>query len=199
MWNNLAPCTDAKNCVGQVSAHGPPKDDGAMNTTPSHESAGPHTVETAVSTAAQTELSVAYAALLADHQAFRARLEREKTRVVEAEKALLAQALLDSSDHLELALGVAAQLSVAQNQMVRDLTQGVRLALAILHKRIAEMGAERMTTLGQRFDPRFAEAVSTIRVTDPAQDGIIMQEIRPGYHVGDRLLRPARVRVGRVG
>ena len=150
------------------------------------------------SAVAQEDVSFAYAALLADNEAFRTRLEREKSRLIEVEKASLAQALLDSTDDLERALLAVADVSVVRNQRLRDLTQGVQLSLAVLYKRIADMGAERMVTTGQRFDPLFAEAVGTISVADPAQNGIIIDEVRPGYRVGDRLLRPAQVRVGHL-
>ena len=154
--------------------------------------------ENLASAAAEEDISFAYRALLADNEAFRARLEREKTRLIEAEKASLAQALLDSTDDLERALLAVADLSVVRNQRLHDLTQGVQLSLAVLYKRIADMGAERMVTMGQRFDPLFAEAVGTVSVADPAQHGIIIDEVRPGYRVGDRLLRPAQVRVGHL-
>jgi len=75
---------------------------------------------------------------------------------------------------------------------------GVRLSLAVLYKRIGDMGAERMSTTGQRFDPAFAVAVGTVNVTDSAQHGTIMHEVRPAYRVGARLLRPAQVRVGQL-
>jgi molecular chaperone GrpE len=67
-----------------------------------------------------------------------------------------------------------------------------------MHKRITELGAERLSVAGQPFDPRLAEAVDTVVVADAAQDGWVIQEIRPGYRIGERILRPARVRVGRV-
>ena len=154
--------------------------------------------ENLASAAAEQDIASAYSALLADNEAFRTRLEREKSRVIEAEKASVAQALLDSTDDLERALSAVANVNVVRNQEFRDLIQGVRLSLALLYKRISDMGAERMVTSGERFDPLFAEAVGTVSVTDPAKHGIIMDEVRPGYRVGDRLLRPAQVRVGHL-
>jgi molecular chaperone GrpE len=118
-------------------------------------------------------------------------------RVIEAEKASLAQALLESTDDLERALK-AAKVSGVWDRGLLNLMDGVRLSLAVLYKRIGDMGAERMSTTGQRFDPAFAEAIGTVDVTDPVQNGIIVQEVRPGYRVGDRLLRPAQVRVGQL-
>jgi adenosylcobinamide kinase/adenosylcobinamide-phosphate guanylyltransferase len=70
--------------------------------------------------------------------------------------------------------------------------------LGVLHQRIAALGAERIPTLGQPFDPHVAEAVDTVPVGDASQDGMVVQEIRAGYRVGARVLRPARVRVGKV-
>ncbi len=144
------------------------------------------------------ELTRAYAALVEDNKAFRQRLERERTRVVEAERAAVAQALLEAADDLERALAAVSGAGEAGGDALRSLVDGVRLSLGSLHKRIAELGAERITVAGQRFDPHVAEAVDTIAVGDAAQDGVVLQEVRPGYRIGDRILRPARVRVGRV-
>ncbi len=144
------------------------------------------------------ELTRAYAALVEDNKAFRARLEREKARVVEAERAGVAQALLESADDLERALAAVMGAGDLAGEPLRTLVEGVRLSLAALQRRIAEVGAERIAVLGQPFDPRVAEAVDAVAVADAAQDGVVLQEIRPGYRIGDRMLRPARVRVGRL-
>ena len=137
------------------------------------------------------ELTRAYAALVEEGKAARARLEREKARVLEAERAQVAQALLEAVDGLERALAAAADAA-------GPLVDGVRLTLMGLQKKVAELGAVRITVLGQRFDPRLAEAVDLVPVTDAAQDEIVVQEINAGYRIGDRVLRPARVRVGRL-
>jgi molecular chaperone GrpE len=142
------------------------------------------------------ELSRAYAALLEDNKAFRQRMEREKARVLEAERAAVTQALLEAADDLERAL--AAVSGADGGADVRALVEGVRLSLGALHKRIADAGAVRLSVAGQPFDPRLAEAVDTVAVASAEQDGVVVQEVRPGYRIGDRILRPARVRVGRL-
>jgi len=76
--------------------------------------------------------------------------------------------------------------------------EGVRLSLGGLHKRIAEVGAVRIAVAGQPFDPRVAEAVDTVAVARAEQDGVVVQEVRAGWRIGDKVLRPARVRVGRL-
>jgi molecular chaperone GrpE len=144
------------------------------------------------------ELTRAYAALVEDNKAFRERLAREKERVIEAERAGVAQALLDAADDLERALAAVSGAGEGHGDALAVLVRGVRLSLSALHKRIAELGAERLALAGLPFDPRLAEAVDTIPVADVSQDGLVIQEVRPGYRIGDRVLRPARVRVGRL-
>jgi molecular chaperone GrpE len=143
------------------------------------------------------ELMRAYASLVEDNKAFRQRQEREKARVIEAERAGIAQALLEAADDLERALAAVSGADV-KGRAMENLVEGVRLSLSALHRRIAGLGAERISVAGQPFDPRLAEAVDTVPVVDADQDGSVVQEIRPGYRIGDRVLRPARVRVGRL-
>jgi molecular chaperone GrpE len=144
------------------------------------------------------ELSRAYAGLVEDNKAFRQRLEREKARVLDAERASLAQALLEATDDLERALAAVSGAGDAQGPALANLVDGVRLSLGALHRRIAQLGAERLSVVGQRFDPHLAEAVDTVAVSDPDQDDVVVQEVRAGWRIGDRVLRPARVRVGRI-
>lgn len=144
------------------------------------------------------ELSRAYAALVEDNKSFRQRLEREKARVLEAERAAVAQALLESADDLERALAAVTGAGEAGGEALLNLAEGVRLSLSGLHKRILDLGAERIEVAGQPFDPHVAEAIDTVAVGDAAQDGLVVAEVRPGYRIGARVLRPARVRVGRL-
>lgn len=139
------------------------------------------------------ELTRAYAALVEDNKAFRQRLEREQKRVLEAERISLAQTLLEAADDLERALA-----AVSGGDAPGGLAEGVRLSLGTLHQRIARLGAERLTVVGAPFDPHLAEAIDTVTVADTEQDGKVLQEVRAGWRIGDRILRPARVRVGRV-
>lgn len=143
------------------------------------------------------ELSRAYASLVEDNKAFRQRMEREKTRVLEAERTGIAQTLLEAADDLERALSAVGSAEVS-DRTLGNLVEGVRLSLAGLQKRITELGAQRIVVAGQPFDPRVAEAVDTVAVADAAQDGLVVQEVRAGYRIGERVLRPARVRVGRL-
>lgn len=155
-------------------------------------------VELAARAARIDELTRAYATLVEDNKAFRRRLEGEKARVVEAERASVAQALLEAADDLERALAAVSGAGEAKGDALRNLAEGVRLSLGALRKRIGDLGAERIQVSGRPFDPHLAEAVDTVAVADESQDGLVLQEVTAGYRIGDRILRPARVRVGRL-
>ncbi len=137
------------------------------------------------------ELMRGLAALVEEGKAVRARMEREKARVMEADRTQLAQVLLEAVDELERALAAAGDAT-------GPVVDGVRLTLASLEKKVAELGAVRICVLGQRFDPHVADAIDLVPVSDGAQDDVVVQEVRAGYRIGDRVLRPARVRVGRI-
>lgn len=143
------------------------------------------------------ELSRAYAALVEDNKAFRQRMEREKARVIEAERAAVAQALLEAADDLERALAAVSGARESGGTLP-DLVEGVRLSLGGLHRRIGALGAERLEVAGRPFDPHVAEAIDAVPVADESQDGVVLQEVTPGWRIGERILRPARVRVGRL-
>jgi molecular chaperone GrpE len=136
------------------------------------------------------ELTRSLALLVEEGKAARARLEREKNRVLEAERAEVARTLLEALDGVERALQGAGEVTGA-------LVDGVRLTQSALAKSVSELGAVRISVLGERFDPRVAEAVDLVPVADASQDEVVVQEVRPGYRIGERILRPARVRVGR--
>jgi molecular chaperone GrpE (heat shock protein) len=59
------------------------------------------------------------------------------------------------------------------------------------------MGVEPIAAVGAQFDPEMHEAVDTIPV-EPEREGVVTAEYSRGYKMNDRLLRPARVQVGRA-
>ncbi|MFN8005164.1 MAG: nucleotide exchange factor GrpE [Acidobacteriota bacterium] len=60
------------------------------------------------------------------------------------------------------------------------------------------MGLTAVNSKGQEFNPELHEAVEIVAVS-AEQDNKVIEEYQTGYKFGDRLLRPARVRVGRAG
>lgn len=145
--------------------------------------------ELARTTGRLDEIARAYSAQLNEQRDFRARIEREKERVLAAERGKIAIALLEIGDELDRALGADG----AQG----PLGKGVRMIHDGLMRRLQAMGIERLSLVGKPFDPNLAEAVDLIPVTDPAQADVVVSEDVPGYKLADKILRPARVRVAR--
>jgi len=136
------------------------------------------------------EISRAYADVLNDREAFRRRLEREKERQVEAAKAQAAQILLDTMDDLRRARSHGASDA-------ETLAEGIRLIAEGLQRRLEGEGLEAIETDGRMFDPMVHEAVDLVPTTDRDADGWVIEEVRGGWRIGDKVIRPARVRVAR--
>lgn len=136
------------------------------------------------------ELSRAYAELINDRESFRTRLEREKERQVESSKGDLARALFESMDELRLALDHGAANP-------EGLVEGVRMIADGLHKRLEAMGLRKIPSVGQLFDPQIHEAIDLVPTSDRDEDGKVLEEVRAGWAAGERIVRAARVRVGR--
>ena len=123
---------------------------------------------------------------LADFDNFRKRSERERQDLRKYALAEVMREFLGIVDHLELALSAAGGAD--------DLKRGVEL----IHRQMLDLlrrhGVKEVKALGQPFDPAVHEAVS--REEDPAvQAPTVTAELRRGYFLHDRLLRPAMVKV----
>lgn len=136
------------------------------------------------------EIARAYADALNDRESFRKRLEREKERQVESAKAEAAQILLDTMDELRRARASGTSDAAA-------LAEGVRLIAEGLQRRLEAEGLEPIEADGRIFDPMVHEAVDLVPTTDRDADGWVIEEVRGGWRVGSKVIRPARVRVAR--
>ena len=128
----------------------------------------------------------------ADADAFRQRLTRDVDRKVELKFAALVRELLATVDDLEL-----AQSHVGGVPEAEPLARGVSLAVQSFLQALERHGVARIAPDGEPFDPTIAEAVRVDPVQDPDQDGVVTQTLRPGYRLGEQLVRPAAVAVGR--
>jgi molecular chaperone GrpE len=136
------------------------------------------------------EVLRAYSRLQQDHEDFRRRLERERDRTLEVERGNVALGLLEAVDELDRSLASAPPECEA-------LVEGVRLIRDGLLRRGLAGGITRLTVQGATFDPNLHEAMEMVACDRPEDDGRIIEEVRAGYRQGDRVLRPAQVRVGR--
>jgi len=122
----------------------------------------------------------------------RQRLNRSADERARREKADFLASILPVADNLQRAVQAAEQGSSFES-----LLNGVRGTLNQFEAALVSAGVEPIASVGAKFDPELHEAVDTIEVS-PERDGTVTAEYSRGYRIGDRLLRPARVQVGRA-
>ena len=121
----------------------------------------------------------------------RQRLNKAADERAHREKANFISALLPVLDNLQRAMEAAESGSSA-----RDVTEGVRRTAVSFENALAAAGVEPIESVGEQFNPELHEAVETAEVA-PADEDKVLEEYARGYKIGERLLRPARVKVGR--
>ena len=122
----------------------------------------------------------------------RQRLNRAAEERARRERADFIATLLPVADNLHRAVQAAEQSSSFD-----PLLNGVRGTLSQFESALMAAGVEPVVSVGAKFNPELHEAVDTIEVA-PERDGTVTAEYSRGYKIGDRLLRPARVQVGRA-
>ena len=125
---------------------------------------------------------------LADLEAAKARVDRDAARGKDEIRSQLVAEHLPVLDNLDRSIAAGGDKGVVEGvRLVRSQLMGV------LHK----YGLERFDVLGDPFDPRRHDAMSVVDTPSAALDGVVIDQWEPGYRIGDKLLRPARVVVGR--
>jgi molecular chaperone GrpE len=135
--------------------------------------------------------------LQAENEELRARLQRNFEQRLETARGDIVASLLESLDNLKRAIA-AAEKSTGARADFNALLAGVRATAAMFEGRMQDLGLENVPSEGEEFNPELHEAVDLVSV-DEDQDNRVVAELQPGYRIKDRLLRPARVRVGRAG
>lgn len=122
----------------------------------------------------------------------RQRLNRAADERTQREKATFIAALLPVMDNLQRAIEAAENGS-----SLEAIVDGVKSTANSFEAALAAAGVEPIASVGEPFNPEMHEAVDTIAV-EPEREGQVTAEYARGYRIGDRLLRPARVQVGRA-
>jgi molecular chaperone GrpE len=130
----------------------------------------------------------------ADFDNFKKRAAREKIEAGQYANAALLQKLLPVLDNFEMAL-TAAQ--AAQGDKLNSLATGVTMIQQQLKSALTETGLEEIEAAGLPFDPHLHEAVSQVE-TSEVPEGHVAQQLRKGYKLRERLLRPATVVVAKA-
>ena len=126
------------------------------------------------------------ARLQAEFDNARKREAKERSEFRDYSMGTAAEAVLPALDNFHLAL--KAQASPEQ------FRSGVELVARQLEDALKQMGVVPVETVGTAFDPHFHEALSQVETAEHP-DGQVMEEVRRGYRIKERLLRPALVTV----
>jgi len=134
------------------------------------------------------ELARAYQAGERDREDFKLRLQRERERMIDVEKAEIAVTLIEAIDELDMSLRTPDS---------SKLYEGVKLIRDKMVKKLEGKGFERVELLGQQFDPQLAEAVDIEVTAEREQDGVITEVVRPAYRSKGKVIRPGKAKVAR--
>jgi molecular chaperone GrpE len=129
----------------------------------------------------------------ADFDNFKKRAAREKQDAIRYANEGLLEKLVPVLDNFDAALSAVQNSAAADAQ---SLQTGVAMIFQQLKKVLTESGLEEIDATGQAFDPNFHEAVSQQESKD-VSEGNVLQQLRKGYKLRDRLLRPATVVVAK--
>jgi len=122
-----------------------------------------------------------YLRALADYQNFEKRTREERSELIKTANVSLVLKLLPFLDNLEKA-----------EIFVKD--QGLKMAKDHLYQTLKEIGVEEIEVLGKPFDPMTGEAIDIVK---GEKDDVVVEVLRKGYRLGEKILRVAQVKVSK--
>ncbi len=130
----------------------------------------------------------------ADFENYRKRIERERGESHNRVVGDIARKLLPVVDNLARALDAEKTVQSHESREFRHFLHGVELINKQLNDVLESLGIQPIVSVGERFDPHIHEAVVT-EPSDQYEPDTVTEELARGYRIGDRLLRPAMVKV----
>lgn len=137
------------------------------------------------------ELNDKYLRMAAEVENFKKRVQKEQEQFVQfSNKQILLQLLpiIDDFDR--------AHEAAKEHKQGEVFSKGVEMILSQLHKLLKDNGVEKINAVGEKFNPHMHEALITVE-SDKFEEDVVAEEIAPGYMLGDRLLRAAKVKIAK--
>ena len=135
----------------------------------------------------------------AEMENLRRRTEREVTDAKAYGVTSFARDMLTFADNLRRAIeAVPAEAREASDASVRTFVEGIELTERDFLSRLNRFGVKRMEPQGKRFDPNHHEVLFEMP-DESVASGTVVQVVEPGYTIGERVLRAAKVGVSRGG
>lgn len=124
---------------------------------------------------------------VADMENYRKRIAREKQDIIRNAAANVIESLLPVLDNMKLGLQAAENHPEA-----KDVVTGFKMVDEQLKRSLTEQGLEELVPDGETFDPNSHECISH-QASDEIDEGKVIQTIRAGYRLNERLIRAANV------
>jgi Molecular chaperone GrpE (heat shock protein) len=134
-----------------------------------------------------------YLRVLAESENSRKRLQKEKQEMIQYARQSVVVDFLNPIDHMENALKFTQQMS----DDVKHWALGFQMILSQFKDVLTNNGVTPFVSEGRPFDPHRHEAVETVPTND-VQPGTVLEESLRGYIMGDKVVRPARVKVSKA-
>lgn len=130
----------------------------------------------------------------ADFDNYRKRVERDRGETYQQIVTDVVGRLLPVVDNMHRALEAERTLQADESNEFRHFLQGIELIYKQLNGVLEKYGVEVIQTIGEAFDPHVHEAVASVQSDEHKADTVV-EELARGYRIGERLLRPAMVKV----
>lgn len=137
-------------------------------------------------------VSNAYREVQEEIQATKDRLHRQATAREERRRGEVVSTLFDPLQNLRRSIEATRKGASAE-----DTVSGLEIVAGQFMDAFKKLGLEEVPGKGTPFDPNLHEALTTMPVTDPALDEVVIDVFDAGYRIGNTLIQPARVIVGR--
>ncbi len=133
-----------------------------------------------------------YTRLVAEFDNYKKRTSKERMELIQVATKDLMLSLLEVLDDVD-----RAQTQVDSDQDVESIKEGVQLVFNKFRKTLTDKGLRAYDSKGQDFDVELHEAITEIPAPSDDMKGKVIDEVQKGYYLNDKLLRHAKVVVGK--
>lgn len=142
--------------------------------------------------AESAELKDKYIRLVAEFENYKRRTAKERIDLIKTASRDLVTDLLDALDDAE-----RAQKQLETTDDIEQVKEGVTLVFNKLRNVLQAKGLKPMESIGKDFDPDLHEAITEVPASTPESKGKVVDEIIKGYYLNDKIIRHAKVVVGK--
>lgn len=138
------------------------------------------------------EMKDRYIRKVAEFDNFRKRNAKEKIELIQTAGKEVITSLLEVLDDSE-----RAEKQIYSTEDINQIREGVVLVFTKLKNTLMAKGLKPMETINQDFDPDLHEAITEIAAPSEDKKGKVLDEIEKGYYLNDKIIRYAKVVVGK--